>query len=103
MRDRSLSRDKIVIVAKKFLASLFGQASAPAEIMTSKIPDQDTACSFVILLALQRAAVILYLATAGLLYLRGNICHGNGSFTWCREANIAEFPVLKDENQIDHK
>jgi hypothetical protein len=48
-------------------------------------------------------AVILYLATAGLLYLRGNICHGNGSFTWCREANIAEFPVLKHENQIDHK
>jgi hypothetical protein len=28
--------------------------------------------------------VVIYFATAGLLYLRGNICHGNESFTWCR-------------------
>jgi hypothetical protein len=41
------------------------------------------------------SALVLYLATAGLLYLRSNVCHGNGSFTWCREANIAELPVLK--------
>ena len=49
-------------------------------------------------------AVVLYLATVGLLYLRSNICHGNESFTWCREANMAELPdVLKLKNQNDDK
>ena len=39
----------------------------------------------------------IYFATAGLLYLRRNFCHGNESFTWCREANVAKLPtdVLK--------
>jgi hypothetical protein len=49
-------------------------------------------------------AVVLYFATAGLLHLRSNICHGSRSFTWCREANIAELPdVLKDKDQNNHK
>jgi hypothetical protein len=40
-------------------------------------------------------AVVLYFATDGLLHLRSYICHGNRSFTWCHEANIAELPVPK--------
>ena len=49
-------------------------------------------------------AVVIYFATAGLLYLRSNICHGNESSTWCREANIAELPdIFKRKNQNDHK
>jgi hypothetical protein len=44
-------------------------------------------------------AVALYFATAGLLHLRSSICHGRRSFTWCREANIAEKPdVAKDKD-----
>jgi hypothetical protein len=50
------------------------------------------------------AAVVLYLATMGLLYLRSDICNGHRSFIWCREANIAELPaVLKDKDQNVHK
>lgn len=49
-------------------------------------------------------AVVLYFTTAGLLYLRNDICHRNRSFTWCREANIADLPdVLKDKDQNNHR
>jgi hypothetical protein len=35
-------------------------------------------------------AVVLYFATAGILYLRSNFCDGSGSSTWCRDANISK-------------
>jgi hypothetical protein len=39
-------------------------------------------------------AVVLYLATVGLLYLRDNFCDGRGSSIWCRNADIAKLPIL---------
>jgi hypothetical protein len=45
-------------------------------------------------------AVVIYFATAGLLYVRSNICRGNESAGWCRVANIAELPdIFKRKNQ----
>jgi hypothetical protein len=38
-------------------------------------------------------AVVLYLATMGLLYLRDNFCDGRGSSIWCRDANITKLPM----------
>ena len=37
--------------------------------------------------------VVLYFFTAGLLYLRGNLCDASGSSAWCRDANIAKLPT----------
>jgi hypothetical protein len=35
--------------------------------------------------------------------LRGNICHGNESLTWCREANVAgNADIPKSKNQNAH-
>jgi hypothetical protein len=44
-------------------------------------------------------AVVVYFATAGLLYLRSDFCDGGGSSIWCRKANIAKLPdLLKGQN-----
>jgi hypothetical protein len=37
--------------------------------------------------------VIVYFFTAGLLYLRSNLCDASGSSAWCRDANIAKLPT----------
>jgi hypothetical protein len=50
----ALSIKKVFVIAKKFFASLFGQTFAPAEVINSKIPDQDTTRSFVIFLSTKR-------------------------------------------------
>jgi hypothetical protein len=41
-------------------------------------------------------AVVLYFATASLLYLRSDFCDGSKSSIWCRKANIAELKVQND-------
>ena len=46
----ALSATKVFLIAEKFLASPFGQPLVLAKIISPKIPDQDAACSFVILL-----------------------------------------------------
>jgi hypothetical protein len=38
-------------------------------------------------------AVVLYLATVGVLYLRSNLCDGSRSSIWCRDADIAKLPI----------
>jgi hypothetical protein len=38
-------------------------------------------------------SVIVYFFTAGLLYLRSNLCAASGSSAWCRDANIAKLPT----------
>jgi hypothetical protein len=50
----ALSAKKVFVIAKKFLAPLFGQPFVFAKIMNPKIPDQDAARSFVILLPAKR-------------------------------------------------
>jgi hypothetical protein len=37
--------------------------------------------------------VVVYFFTAGLLYLRSNLCDASGSSAWCRDANIAKLPT----------
>jgi hypothetical protein len=54
IRVVALSAKKVFIIAEKFFASLFGQPFVLAEIMNPKIPDQDAARSFVILLLTKR-------------------------------------------------
>jgi hypothetical protein len=49
-----LSAKEVFVIAKKFLASLFGQSFVLAKIIQPKIPDQDAARSFVILLPTKR-------------------------------------------------
>jgi hypothetical protein len=49
-----LTGEEISVIAEKFFASLFGQPSVLAKIISSKIPDQDPARSFVVFLPTQR-------------------------------------------------
>ena len=50
----ALAAKEVFVIAKKFLASLFGQSFVLAKIVKPKIPDQDAARSFVILLPTKR-------------------------------------------------
>ena len=52
--DGSLFGKKVFVIAKKFFATLFGQSFVLAKIIKPKIPDQDAARSFVILLPTKR-------------------------------------------------
>jgi hypothetical protein len=54
----ALSAMEVFVIAKKFFASLFGQAFVLAKIIKPKIPDQDAARSFVILLPAKRSLKI---------------------------------------------
>ena len=38
-------------------------------------------------------AVVLYLATVGVLYLRNSFCDGSRSSIWCRDANNAKLSI----------
>jgi hypothetical protein len=50
----ALSTNKVFVIIEKFFASLLGQPFVLAEVINSKIPDQDAACSFVILSPMKR-------------------------------------------------
>jgi hypothetical protein len=50
----ALSAKEVFVIAKKFFTSLFGQSFVLVKIIKPKIPDQDAACSFVILLPTKR-------------------------------------------------
>jgi hypothetical protein len=50
--------NKVFAIVEKFFASLFGQSLVLAEVIHSKIPDQDATRSFVIFLATKRPSQI---------------------------------------------
>jgi hypothetical protein len=50
----ALSAEKVFVIGEKFFAALFGQPFVLAKIISPKIPDQDAARSFVILLPTKR-------------------------------------------------
>ena len=50
----ALAAKEVFVIAKKFFAPLFGQSFVLAKIVKPKIPDQDAARSFVILLPTKR-------------------------------------------------